>query len=81
MGKMMRGGMAGVMVKWASGLRFPYLLLVTTLLLVVNLFIPDAIPLADEIIMGLVAVMLANLKKKPEKEQEIRAVDETSEKP
>lgn len=81
MGKMMRGGMAGVMVKWASGLRFPYLLLVTTLLLVVNLFVPDAIPLADEIIMGLVAVMLANLKKKPEKEQEIRAVDETSEKP
>ena len=81
MGKMMRGGMAGVLVRWASGLRFPYLLLVTTLLLVVNLFVPDAIPLADEIIMGLVAVMLANLKKKPEEEQETRAIDETSEKP
>ena len=80
MGKMMRGGMAGVLVRWASGLRFPYLLLVTTLLLVVNLFVPDAIPLADEIIMGLVAVMLANLKKKPEEEQETRAIDETSEK-
>ncbi len=81
MGKMMRGGLAGMLVRWASGLRFPYLLLVTTLLLVVNLFVPDAIPLADEIIMGLVAVMLANLKKKPEEEQETRAIDETSEKP
>lgn len=65
MGKMMRGGMAGMLVQWASRLRFPYLFLLTAVMLGLNLFIPDAIPLADEIIMGLVAMLLANWKKKP----------------
>ena len=61
----MRGGMAGMLVQWASRLRFPYLFLLTAVMLGLNLFIPDAIPLADEIVMGLVAMLLANLKKKP----------------
>ena len=69
-GKLARGGVMGMVVKWASGLRFPYLLLVTGLLFAVNLFIPDFIPFADEIIMGLVTVFLANLKKKPENTSE-----------
>ncbi|WP_207796342.1 DUF6116 family protein [Pseudohalioglobus lutimaris] len=65
-GKLARGGVIGVVAKWASRLRFPYLLLITGLLFVVNLFIPDVVPFADEIIMGLVTVFLANLKKKPQ---------------
>jgi hypothetical protein len=65
-GKLARGGVMGIVVKWASGLRFPYLLLITGLLFAANLFIPDFIPFADEIIMGLVTVFLANLKKKPD---------------
>ncbi len=64
-GKMVSGGLAGIVVRWASGLRFPWLVLLTTALFVFNLFIPDVLPLADEIIMGLVAVMLASFRKKP----------------
>ncbi len=65
MGKLMRGGLAGIFLRWASRLRFPYLFLITAVLFVFNLFIPDALPLADELIMGLVAVLLGSFKKKP----------------
>ena len=66
MGILMRGGLAGVFVLWASRLRFPYLFALTAVLFVLKLFIPDVLPLADEAIMGLVAVLLASLRKKPE---------------
>ena len=65
MGMLMRGGVAGVLVRWTSRLRFPYLFVLTTVLFLLNLFIPDVLPLADEVIMGLVAVLLASLRKKP----------------
>jgi hypothetical protein len=68
---LMRGGMAGIFVRWASRLRFPYLFVLTTVLFVLNLFIPDALPLADELIMGLVAMLLASLRKKPENKEGI----------
>ena len=61
----MRGGLAGFLLRWASGLRFPYLFLLTACLFVLNLFIPDVLPLADELIMGLVAMTLGSLRKKP----------------
>ena len=38
-------------------------------LFVLNLFIPDVVPFADEIIMGLVTAIMASLKKKPEAEE------------
>jgi len=65
MGWITRGGIAGVVARWASRLRFPYLLLLTAVLFVLNVFIPDVLPLADELIMGLVTVLLASLRKKP----------------
>lgn len=65
-GKLARGGVAGVFLRWATRLRFPYLFLLTAVLFVLNVFIPDVIPLADEIIMGLVAVLLGSLRKKPD---------------
>jgi len=68
-GKVARGGVAGVFLRWASRLRFPYIFLLMSGLFVINLFIPDVIPLVDEIIMGLAAVLLANLRKKPEQEE------------
>lgn len=64
MGFLTRGGIAGVIVGWASRLRFPYLLLLTAVLFVLNVFIPDVLPLADELVMGLVTVLLASLRKK-----------------
>jgi len=76
MGLLTRGGIAGIIVRWASRLRFPYLVLLTTVLFILNLFIPDALPLADELIMGLVTVLLASLRKKPDNNSETSADDD-----
>jgi len=59
-----RGGLAGIFIRWASRLRFPYLFVLTAALFVLNLFVPDALPMADELIMGLVAVLLGSLRKR-----------------
>ena len=59
MGGITKGGLAGILLRWASRLRFPYLFAMTAALFVLNLFVPDAIPMADEIVMGLVAIRLA----------------------
>jgi hypothetical protein len=64
MGKLARGGLAAIVLRWASALRFPWLFLLTAGLFALNLIIPDALPFADEILMGLVALLLAGLKKK-----------------
>ena len=69
MGKLTRGGLTAIILRWASGLRFPWLFLLTAGLFAANLLVPDALPLADEILMGLVALLLASLRKKPDPEQ------------
>ncbi len=51
-------------LKFAGELRFPKLLALTVVLFAIDLFVPDFIPMADEILLGLVAVVLAALKKK-----------------
>ena len=62
LGKIAKGGVAGVLVRWTLRLRFPYLFFLTLILFIVNLFIPDMVPFADELIMGLVAALLGSLK-------------------
>jgi len=58
------------LLSWLESLRFPWLLLVTAVLFVVNVFVPDAFPFVDEILLGLIAVVLGRLKrKKPGVEQ------------
>jgi hypothetical protein len=51
------------LMNWLEGLRFPVLLVITTLLLILNLIIPDAFPFVDEILLGLVAILLSRLKR------------------
>ncbi len=51
-------------LKFAGELRFPRLLALTVFLFAIDLVIPDVIPLADEILLGLVAAILGTLKKK-----------------
>ena len=65
----------GTVLRWSSGLRFPYLFMLMAVLFVFNLFIPDVVPFADEIIMGLVAAVLASLRKKPEVQQRTEGDD------
>ena len=47
----------------AGRLRFPYLFLLTTALFLLDLFIPDVIPLADEIFLGVGMLLLGSLRK------------------
>ena len=58
---------AGAFVaRYLGRLRFPQLLLLTGTLFIVDLVVPDVIPLVDEILLGLGTLVLANLKKRGE---------------
>jgi hypothetical protein len=50
--------------RFASQLRFPYLFLLVAALFIADLIIPDAIPFIDEILLGLVAVLLGTWKQR-----------------
>jgi len=69
-----RTGLAGQLRDFASGLRYPQLFFLTAALFVVDLFVPDMIPFADEILLGLLTVLLARLK---ERRAESRVKDVT----
>lgn len=58
-----RAGGVGVFTRWAARLRFPYLFALTSFLFLLNIFVPDVIPFADEVLMGLAALLLGNLRK------------------
>ncbi len=53
----------GPIMGFASRLRFPTLFAITLGLWALNMLIPDPLPLIDEIVMGLVTLMLATWKK------------------
>lgn len=52
------------MKSWLSNLRFPVLLLLTGTVFVLNVFIPDALPLADELLLALFTIILARMKRR-----------------
>lgn len=52
------------LMRFAAGLRFPKLMAVTAALFLVDLIIPDMIPFADELLLGLLSLLLASLKKR-----------------
>ena len=47
-----------------SQLRFPYLFAITAIVFLLDLFIPDLVPMADEILLGLGAMLLSRIRKK-----------------
>ena len=49
-------------LSFAGRLRFPWLFAITLLLFVVNIMVPDAIPFADEALLGLGALLLGSIK-------------------
>jgi hypothetical protein len=51
-------------MRYASGLRFPKLLAITAALFVLDLLFPDAVPFVDEILLGLISLLFASLKKR-----------------
>jgi hypothetical protein len=58
------GGPVGALLNWAGQLRFPYLLGLTALLFVVDLVVPDFVPFADEILLGLATVVFGTWRKR-----------------
>lgn len=53
-----------VVKRYTESLRFPSLALLTAVVFVLDLFIPDIIPFADEVILGLLLAVLSRLKRK-----------------
>jgi Family of unknown function (DUF6116) len=53
-------------VAYAAKLRFPTLFKITAALFVLNVMIPDIMPFADEILLGLGTALLAAFKKRKE---------------
>ena len=51
-------------LQWARGLRFPALFMITAGVLAVDLLLPDPLPFVDEVLFGLVTLMLANWKRR-----------------
>lgn len=50
--------------RWASGLRFPRLLILTVAIFLADLVVPDFIPFVDELLLGLVALVLAGVRRR-----------------
>ena len=55
---------AGIIQRFFGGLRFPQLFALAAILFVLDLLIPDLIPFADEILLGLMTTLFASLKTK-----------------
>lgn len=56
----------GVIQRFASRLRFPQLFFLVAGLFVFDLFFPDLIPAIDEILLGLLTLLLGSLRNKDE---------------
>jgi hypothetical protein len=55
-----RGPVIALLLRFLERVRFPYLLALTATLFVLDLFLPDPIPLIDELLLGLLTVLLAS---------------------
>ncbi|MFW6084867.1 MAG: DUF6116 family protein [Gemmatimonadota bacterium] len=63
--------------RFAGRLRFPVLFFLTAALFVADLFVPDAIPLVDEILLGLLTVLLGSWKRRKRDDDPSRSVETT----
>lgn len=61
----MSNPLLGPLLGYASRLRFPTLFLITAVLFVVDVIVPDFVPFADEILLGLGTLLLSTWKKRP----------------
>jgi hypothetical protein len=52
------------LLRWVGRLSYPRLFVVTAVLFVLDVVIPDFIPFADELLLGLGTLLLANWKKR-----------------
>jgi hypothetical protein len=60
----MPGPVNSLVQRYAARLRYPRLLLLMLTLFGVDLVLPDAIPLVDELLLGIGTVLLGSLRKR-----------------
>lgn len=60
----MRHLLLAPLLRWLGQLSYPRLFVVTATLFVLTLFIPDPIPLVDELLLGMGTLLLANWKRR-----------------
>ena len=63
-----------LVARFASGLRFPVLFALTATLFVFDLFVPDLVPFADEILLALGTLLLGSLRKRSAPDQDVTAI-------
>ena len=59
--KLVKTPIMGFLLRYLSGLRFPQLFVITAALFLADLLVPDMIPFADEILLGLLTLLLGSL--------------------
>jgi len=65
----MSNPLTGPFLAYASKLRFPTLFKITLALFLFDLVLPDIVPFADEILLGLGTLILAGLQKSAERDE------------
>lgn len=56
--------MRALIIRFASRLRFPWLFALTALLLVIDLLVPDPVPLLDEIVLALLTLLFGTWRRR-----------------
>lgn len=56
-----RGGAYGFVLRYLARLRYPTLFVIAATVFLVDFIVPDVIPFADEILLGLLMVILGHM--------------------
>lgn len=63
------------LLRWLGRLSYPRLFVLAAVLFVADLFVPDMIPLVDEILLGIGTLLLANWKSRKSPQREGETID------
>ncbi len=61
--------------RWAGSLRFKQLFLLTLLLFIVDVAILDPAPFLDEVLLGLLTLLLGSIRKKTDDKKNRKSID------
>ena len=65
----------GIFLEFANRLKFKNLFLLISCLFIADLLVPDMVPMIDEIVLGLLTVLLANWKKEKSRDKQANIID------
>jgi hypothetical protein len=75
----LKDALLGFVERFAGSLRFPHLFWLTAILFLLDVLIPDLIPFADEILLGLATLLLGSWKTKRDSGREPQEPADASE--